>query len=931
MSSLDGLPWENAAYVEELYRKFLDDPESVDPSFREAFRSLESSVELLADPLSRTGAEGADLPPELADRAASRGIQIDDLVHTFREYGHLVARLDPLGTSPDRHPYLDLDQFGLDPEDLDRRVSCRSFRGLREGTVREHLEALRETYCGSVGVEYMDLMVKEQRDWLQERMEPVRNRPQLDPESRRLIFRHLMAADVFEESLHRMYLGAKRFSVEGGTTLLVLLHQLIREASRRDVEQIVLGMAHRGRLNVLARVMGKPLEHILAEFEGRPLASEIEGYGDVKYHLGYSSDYEGPGGSVHLSLAFNPSHLEIVDPVVEGIVRAKQDQLGDRERRRVVPVLIHGDAAFAGQGVVAETLCLSGLAGYTTGGTVHVIVNNQIGFTAEPSESRSTRYASDIAKTVRAPVFHVNGDDPEAVAHVGRVALGFRQAFRRDVVVDLVCYRKYGHNETDDASFTQPVMARRIAEHPAASHRYADRLVADGVLTREDVDGMVADEKAKMEAAREVARELPEQVTQRLGGAWQGIEDASGDWSADTRVAREVLERIARSWVDVPEGFRWHPRLERILRSRAEAALSDGLVDWGAGEALAFGTLLLEGTPVRLSGQDSARGTFSHRHATYVDHETGERFTPLARLDPGQARFEVVNSPLSEEAVLGFEYGYSSADPWSLVLWEAQFGDFVNGAQVIIDQLIASCEYKWGRMSGVVLLLPHGLEGQGPEHSSARPERFLELCSENNMQLVYPTTPAQFFHGLREQCKRRFRKPLIVMTPKSLLRHPKAVSTLDELAEGRFRPVVDDDSVADPGAIRRVLVSSGKIFYPLAEGRDETGHGDVALVRLERLYPFPLDELRSVLAGYPNASQVLWVQEEPRNQGAWRHIEYRLVQATPEGATFGFAGRDSRATPATGSLAFHRREEAELVAKALDADARSRVVRRRQD
>ncbi|HUS64371.1 MAG TPA: 2-oxoglutarate dehydrogenase E1 component [Kofleriaceae bacterium] len=907
MSSLDIL-LQSPDFADAAYRQYRHDPTSVSADLAAYFRGLETGVE-------------------------RGGVQIYDLVHTYRQFGHMAANLDPLGTSARSHPYLELGQFGLTEGDLDIEVACDGLLGCDRSTVRNILAILQETYCGPIGVEYMDVADKEQRDWLQARMEPVHNRPRLSVEHKRELLRDLLASDTFEEQLHKMYPGAKRFSLEGGTTLVTLLKTLVRQAAEQRVDQLVFGMAHRGRLNVLANVLGKPLEYILAEFEGRPLPAEVQGYGDVKYHMGYSNDYvHADGHRVHLSLAFNPSHLEIVGPVVEGMVRAKQRHTGDAARSRVVPILMHGDAAFAAQGVVAEMLLLGGLPGYTTGGTIHIIVNNQVGFTTSPEEGRSTRYASDVAQSVRAPVFHVNADHPEAVHFVGELALAWRQTFHTDVVIDLVCFRRHGHNELDDASFTQPVMARRIEGHPAASRVYGDKLVLSGALTAEEMQGMVDDVRATMVTARETARAMPSQVSQRLGGIWKGLKQAGvgADWSTDTRVPRAALERVARSLLEVPDGFHWHPRLKRLMEARAQSVLEDRPLDWGAGEILALGSLVLEGRRVRLTGQDVGRGTFGHRHAVYSDLENGARHVPIDRLGEQPGLVELINSPLSEEACLAFEYGYSTADPWSLVVWEAQFGDFINGAQVVVDQFIASAELKWGRMCGLVLLLPHGYEGQGPEHSSARPERFLELCAEDNMQVVNLTTPAQLFHALRQQMCRDFRKPLVVMSPKSLLRHPAAVSRVEELVDGRFHRVIDDAAVGERerGGVRRVLLSSGRIYYRLLEERERRGLQPAAapLLRLEQMYPYPLAEVRALLASYPALERVVWVQEEPRNMGAYRNLRHRLEGSLPDGVALEYVGRDSRAVPATGSFEVHQQEENAILDGALAIPASSAAL-----
>ncbi len=931
-------------FADALYRQYAADPSSVPPDVASLFAELKVRRAAATPPpdaapapsLPRFLTEEGGLPEGVVKADVATGIQIYDLIHTYRQFGHMAADIDPLGASPRSHPSLDLSQFDLTEADLDEVVTCVGFHGADRATVRDILAILQETYCGPVGVEYMDVTDKAQRDWLQSRMEPVRNRPHLPPERKRQLLRDLIAADTFEEQLQRMYPGAKRFSLEGGTTLITLLRTLTAEAAEAGVGQLVIGMAHRGRLNVLANVLGKPLEYILAEFEGRPLPAEVQGYGDVKYHMGYSNDYDhGDGRSVHLSLAFNPSHLEVISPVVEGMVRAKQNHMGDADRVRVVPVLLHGDAAFPAQGVVPETLLIGGLPGYTTGGTVHVIVNNQVGFTTSPDEARSTRYASDVAQSVRAPVFHVNADHPETVMLVAQLALAFRQTFHVDVVIDLVCFRRHGHNELDDASFTQPVMAKLIERHASVSRIYGDKLVRAGAIAQDDVHRMVEEVKGELVAARNTAREMTTQVSQRLGGAWKGLKPAGADWSADTAVARGRLEAIARAIASAPDDFQWHPRLQRMMQERARAVLEDGKLDWGCGEALAIGSVLLDGRPVRLSGQDSGRGTFGHRHAVYSDARTGAPHVPLDHIAEGQARFEVINSPLSEEAVLGFEYGYSSADPWSLVMWEAQFGDFINGAQIVVDQLIASAEYKWGRMCGLVLLLPHGYEGQGPEHSSARLERFLELCAEGNMQVVNLSTPAQLFHCLRQQIVRDFRKPLIVMSPKSLLRHPRAVSRVEELVSGRFQPLIDDAGVSgdERADVRRVLLSSGRIYYRLLEEREKRGllPAQAPLLRLEQLYPYPKGDVQQVLATYPRLERLAWVQEEPRNMGAWRNLLHRFEASLPGGVALEYVGRDSRAVPATGSFEVHQQEEAAILEAALapppaGSEARPRSV-----
>jgi 2-oxoglutarate dehydrogenase E1 component len=714
--------------------------------------------------------------------------------------------------------------------------------------------------------------------------------------------------------------GQKRFSLEGGEALIPLLDALVEEAAALEADELVLGMAHRGRLNVLAHVLQKPYELMLAEFEGTLLPSDVQGDGDVKYHLGYSHDHVTRSRrAVHLSLASNPSHLEAVNSVVEGVVRAKQSYRNDVERQRVVPVLLHGDAAFMGQGSVYETLILAPLPGFTTGGTVHIIVNNQLGFTTSPEDFRSSRYPSDLGKAFDVPIFHVNGDDPEAVVQAARLAAGFRQAFGRDVLIDLVCYRRYGHNELDDPTFTHPTLYQKIREHPSVAELYGRRLVHAGLVDDATVEAMQeAVGRALAKAQASARAHLPRQKVQVFGGVWTGLGWAGEDWSADTRVKAEILRTIAEVTSRLPADFSPHPRIAKLVEGRRAMVDRGEGIDWGCAEQLAYGSLLLEGSPVRLSGQDSVRGTFSHRHGVLFDAKTGAPYIPLNHLGSEQAPIELVNSPLSEVGVVGFEYGMASADPRRLVVWEAQFGDFANGAQIIVDQFIASGESKWQRMNGLTLLLPHGYEGQGPEHSSARVERFLSLCADDNMQVVNCTTPAQFFHVLRRQMHRTFRKPLIVMHPKSLLRHPAAVSTLTELADGTFQPLLPDPADIDPAEVRRVLLCSGKIFYALDEGRKERDACTVALLRVEQLYPFPATELEAALRRYPGATQVRWVQEEPSNQGPWSFVRWRIEDLLGAGGRLRYVGRKEAASPATGSYKIHQAEEAAIVDAALN-------------
>ncbi|HEV8614294.1 MAG TPA: 2-oxoglutarate dehydrogenase E1 component [Methylomirabilota bacterium] len=900
MLPLDEIVRANPAYVESLYRDWRRDPASVDGRWALFFAGYD---------LARGGTGAPTRAPEIAE-----------LVHAYRELGHLVADLDPLGHSPRQHPLLQLEELGFDPRDLDRVVDWEPFRGGARGTLRELVDALAETYCRTLGVEYLAISDKDRRAWLAERIEARRNRPELTADDRRALLARLVDAESFEQFLQTKYPGQTRFSLEGGEALIPLLDALVEESARLDAAEMVMGMPHRGRLNVLAHTLGKPLPMIFAEFEGSPLPEEIQGDGDVKYHLGWSHDRRtSDDREIHLSMTPNPSHLEAVDPVVEGIVRAKQSYRNDTQRRRVIPVLMHGDAAFVGQGVVNETLALSALPGFTTGGTIHVIVNNQIGFTTSPEDYLFTRYPSDPAQVLRAPVFHVNGDDPEAALQAARLAAGYRQTFGGDVFIDFVCYRRHGHNEGDDPSMTQPVMYEQIRNHPTVVELYRKRLAEAGVLDEDALERLRAARREKLEAALETARhEKPRQKVQVFGGVWSGLGWAGDDWNADTRVPAARLREIGEGLRRLPADFTPHPRVAKLLDQRVERVRQGDAIDWGAAEMLAYGSLLLEGIAVRVSGQDTVRGTFSHRHAALWDAKDGRPWIPLNHLADGQqAQFEPINSLLSEAGALGFEYGVSSGDPRRLVVWEAQYGDFINGAQVGIDQFVVSAESKWQRMSGLVLLLPHGYEGQGPEHSSARLERFLQLCAGNNIQVVNPTTPAQLFHLLRRQMHRPFRKPLVVMSPKSLLRLAGSFSPLAALSDGGFQPVLDDARIGDTAAVRRVLVCSGKIFYGLDGAREKAGVADIALVRVEQLYPFPATEITAALARYPQAAEVGWIQEEPANQGAWTFMRPRLSPLLRPDVRFFYIGRDEAASPATGSYTIHQAEEHAILEQAL--------------
>ena len=843
------------------------------------------------------------------DQMAKTGA-VHTLINAYRVRGHLLADLDPLSPNTTRHPELDPATYGLTIWDLDREFLTGSLTvdgDHRVATLREILETLRGTYSGKIGCEYMNIQIPEQKRWLQEHMEPTRNRWPLDKPVKLRALQRLIDAEEFEHFLHSRFVGHKRFSIEGAETAVVILAELLDRAANNNVVEAVIGMSHRGRLNVLANIIGKPLGQVFSEFEGiDPLSAE--GSGDVKYHLGASGTWKSDQArEVAISVASNPSHLEAVDPVVEGMVRPKQDRIGDRERARVIPILMHGDAAFAGQGVVAETLNLSQLDGYSTGGTIHIVVNNQIGFTTNPNQSRSSSYSTDIARMVQAPIFHVNGDAPQAAIRVAQLAYEFRQRFKKDVVIDMVCYRRHGHNEADDPSYTQPILYRKIREQPSVAAQYGERLVREKLIEADEVQKMHQAVKDRLRgAAAQASRPAPTPQQPAVPAP------------AKTTIDRAAFEQVIRGVTTFPDYFHVHPKLKHFIEKR-KTVVDGGPVDWATGEVLAFGSLVLEGTPVRLSGQDSARGTFSQRHLVYYDYENASPYVPLRHLAADQARFDVFDSSLSEYGVLGFEFGYSVADPSTLVLWEAQFGDFSNGAQIMIDQFLSAAEEKWNQPSGIVLLLPHGYEGQGPEHSSARIERYLQLCAEDNMQVVNATNPAQYFHVLRRQMRggpdgRGIRKPLIIFTPKRLLRFGKAVSHLDDFATGGFERVLRDTALPDASAVKRILLCSGQVYYDLAGAREEQKRTDVAIVRLEQLYPFPAGELRDALSAFPASAEIVWAQEEPHNMGAWRFIEENFK---PSGRTVRYVGRPESASPAAGSLRRHQQEQAEIIEEAF--------------
>jgi len=923
----------NAEFLDALYEQYLRDPGSVEERWRSYFAQLGSpSGERAHAPLRAAIAQRATQRSRgalagTADNA--RQAAVSRLIQVWINRGHLIADIDPLALMPRPHPRaLDPEYFGLTATDLDSEF----FTGSRVEAVpqrlrlRDILAQLRQIYADTIGAEFAHISSSEERLWLQDEFQQGRLRQRFVPEEQRHILFQLTAAEGLERYLHTRYVGQKRFSLEGTDALIPLLDDLVQRSGEAGVEEVVIGMAHRGRLNVLVNLLGKSPAELFSEFEGAYDTTHLKGSGDVKYHKGFSADLRTTAGNVHTVLAFNPSHLEVVDPVVEGSVRARQERRGDERAERVLPLLIHGDAAFAGQGVVMETLQLSQARGFFTGGTVHVIVNNQVGFTtSEPADARSTMYCSDVAKMVEAPIFHVNADDPEAVVFVTRLALKYRLRFRKDVVIDLVGYRRHGHNEADEPAATQPEMYGVIRQRPTARRLYADRLIAAGVLTEAEVEAMYEQYRAGLDQGRPQARASLGMVGNKYTVDWSSY--AQVDWTE--RVATGVdgarLRAVGERITQVPADFTLHPRVAQVMASRRRMVEGEQPLDWGCAETLAYATLLEDGFAVRLTGQDSGRGTFFHRHAVLHDQKTGATWIPLQHVAEGQPRVQMIDSVLSEEAVMGFEYGYATTEPASLVIWEAQYGDFANGAQVIIDQFISSGEAKWERFCGLTLMLPHGYEGAGPEHSSARLERFLQLCAENNMQVCVPSTPAQMFHMLRRQMHQGFRKPLIVMMPKSLLRLELSVSALEDLSRGAFARVIGEIDELPPAEIRRVVFCSGKVYFDLLRARRKEALRDVALVRIEQLYPFPGEEYQAVLNRYANLREVVWCQEEPQNQGAWYQIRHRLQEYVRR--TVLYAGRAPAAAPATGISKIHEAEQQALVSAALHSTATEESAR----
>ena len=953
----------NAEYVAHLYGQYLANTGNVDASWRDFFAGLQDSeLELLQE------LAGASWTPEENKKSSRRfdnmgvgahvnvealeggndnyGKRADDtlsredvqratldsiralmLIRAYRARGHMIADLDPLGLKPkDYHRELDPAHYGFSSDDYNRPIFVNGVLGMEYATLSEITAALEQTYCGSIGVEFTHLADPEEKAWIQQRIEEPRNKTDFTVNGKRAILQRLIAAESFEQFLHKKYTGTKRFGLDGGEALIPAIEQIMKRGGQMGMEEIVIGMAHRGRLNVLANVMGKSYTAIFAEFQGQSsVPDDVLGSGDVKYHMGTSSDRDFDGNTIHLSLTANPSHLEFVNPVVIGKVRAKQIQRNAVQSGAVLPLILHGDAAFAGQGITAETLMISELPGYRVGGTIHIVINNQIGFTTMPKYSRSGPYSTDVAKMLSAPIFHVNGDDPEAVVHVSRIATEFRQEFKRDVVIDIFCYRRFGHNEGDEPAFTQPLMYQKIAGQETTRSQYANQLIAEKVVTEEEAQALIDEFNAYLEEAFEATKSYKPNQADFLGGAWEGMNVASGeDRRGVTAVTADDMQKMGKLLTTVPEGFHVNKKLQRVLEAKAQMFETGEGFDWATAEALAFGTLLQDGYAVRLSGQDVGRGTFSHRHAIWYDQENEEKYVPLQHVSENQPKFEAHDSPLSEMAVLGFEYGYSLADPKTLVLWEAQFGDFANGAQVMFDQFISSGESKWLRMSGLTMLLPHGYEGQGPEHSSARPERFLQMCAEDNWQVANCTTPANYFHILRRQMNRDFRKPLVLMTPKSLLRHKLAVSKASEfMGDSTFHRVLwddDRDQLVAPEDMKRIVLCSGKVYYDLLAERRERGIKNITILRLEQLYPFPSKSLAQEISAFKNAD-VVWCQEEPKNQGYWSFVD-PYIEEVLEGMDHisyraRYAGRAAAAAPATGLMSRHVAEQKALIDDAL--------------
>jgi 2-oxoglutarate dehydrogenase E1 component len=918
----------NAGFIEDLYEQFLRDPGSLDPAWVSYFKGLPGSGgEIAHGPIrerllarAQRPAAAASQAPAASDGASAKQGAVSRLIQVYANRGHLIANLDPLALQQRAKPYvLDLQYFGLSDADLDTEffTGSRNHAIPERTTLKNILRDLKFIYTDTIGAEFAHVSDTEERLWLQDNFQVGRMQHRFSVDQKKNIFWQLTAAEGLERYLHTKYVGQKRFSLEGGDSLMPLLDDLVQHGGKGGVEEAIIGMAHRGRLNVLVNLLGKSPKDLFSEFEGQYDLAKLRGSGDVKYHKGFSADLKTGSGNVHVALAFNPSHLEVVNAVVEGSARARQERRGDALGDKVLPVQIHGDAAFAGQGVIMETLQLSQARGFYTGGTVHIIVNNQIGFTTSNlHDARSTLYCSDVAKMIEAPILHVNADDPEAVCFVTRFALDYRMRFHKDVVIDLICYRRHGHNEADEPAATQPLMYQIIRKKPTVRQLYADKLAAEGILSAADAAALMEQYRSGLDEGKPQARAALGLIGNRYTVDWS--EYLGADWEAvKTGVDMARLRVLGKAITTYPTDWNLHPRVLAIMQAREKMVNGDLALDWGCAENLAYASLVQEGFPIRLTGQDSGRGTFFHRHAVLHDQASGRAYVPLQHLATSQPKFTVTDSVLSEEAVMGFEYGFSTTEPRCLTIWEGQFGDFCNGAQVIIDQFISSGEAKWGRVSGITLFLPHGYEGQGPEHSSARLERFLQLCAEYNMQVCVPSTPAQMFHLLRRQMLRSLRKPLIIMTPKSLLRHPLSVSRLEELSGSGFQTVIDEIDDVRPSAVTRIVLCSGKVYFDLLKSRRETHAETVAIVRVEQLYPFPSEEYEAILQKYPNAREIVWCQEEPQNQGSWYQIRHRLQSKLDDNYELLYAGRAGAAAPATGIAALHEQQQKNLVIAAL--------------
>ncbi len=921
----------NAHFIEELYERFLQDPDSVEESWRENFKALPKNngtdVEIPHTPIRsrfenlKTSAQNRASTTDTTSIAnmLQKQSSVTRLIHQYRVSGHNQADCDPLGLHP-HPPAPDLDPiyYGLSEMDMDTAFDTGTLYGDEKLPLRQILNILRETYCGNIGSEYAHIVDIGISAWITNRLEGTRARLDISKDKKLQILQLLTAAEGIEKYLHRKYVGQKRFSLEGGECLIPTLDELIQLSGTYGTQEVVIGMAHRGRLNVLINALGKSPNILFDEFEGSHGPTQQASSGDVKYHMGFSSDVDTPGGPVHLALAFNPSHLEIINPVVEGSVRARQDRRGDNGEREVLPILIHGDAAFAGQGVVMETLNLAETPAYSTGGTIHIVINNQIGFTtSNPFDARSTLYCTDVANMIQAPIFHVNGDDPEAVLFVTQLAIDYRFEFQKDVVIDIICYRRHGHNEADEPSVTQPMMYKKIRNHPTTHKIYADKLVTEGILTTEGTKQMERDYLAALEQGEKVSTTVLEQVVNPYTVKWSQFFGSGWNVPCNTRLPLDQIRALTDTMTALPPGFELHSRVAKIQESRKKMAAGALPIDWGYAEVLAYASIVTQGRAVRLTGQDVGRGTFFHRHAILHNQIDGKTYIPLNNLSKNQANFHIYNSLLSEEGVLGFEYGYSTAEPDSLVIWEAQFGDFANGAQVVIDQFISSGETKWGRLCALTMLLPHGQEGQGAEHSSARLERYLQLCAEHNIQICVPTTPAQIFHLLRRQVLRPYRKPLIIMSPKSLLRHKLAVATLEQLSQGQFEPVISELDQVDPNKVTRIVLCSGKVYFDLLQARRDDHIDHIAILRVEQLYPFPLEHLTDEFNKYPNFKELIWCQEEPQNQGAWYQIKHRFLDLIGSHISLRYVGRPMSAAPAVGNFKVYVENQKNVVASAL--------------